>query len=95
MSRAESLPFEVGDAARKEEDLQREDAQFVTVTQDTRLESRWVDLRTPANQAIFSIQSAVCQVRTIYIAALPADMHPVQQLPWQLHLKSSIMRKCF
>lgn len=31
--------------------------------QDTRLEHRFVDLRTPANQAIFRLQSAVCQVR--------------------------------
>ncbi len=30
--------------------------------QDTRLEHRFVDLRTPANQAIFRLQSAVCQV---------------------------------
>lgn len=62
ISRAAPLPFELSDAARKEEDLQREDAQFVTVTQDTRLENRWIDLRTPVNQAIFRIQSAVCQV---------------------------------
>ena len=47
---------------RSEEELQREDAQFATVTQDTRLENRWIDLRTPVNQAIFKIQSAVCQV---------------------------------
>ena len=30
--------------------------------QDLRLEQRFVDLRTPANQAIFRLQSAVCQV---------------------------------
>ena len=63
VSRAAPLPFDLSDASRKEEDLQREDAQFVTVTQDTRLENRWMDLRTPVNQAIFRIQSAVCQVR--------------------------------
>ncbi|BDA46327.1 Aspartate-tRNA ligase, cytoplasmic [Coccomyxa sp. Obi] len=62
ISRAALLPFELSDAARKEEDLQREDAQFATVTQDTRLENRWIDLRTPVNQAIFRIQSAVCQL---------------------------------
>lgn len=28
---------------------------------DTRLDHRWIDLRTPANQAIFKIQSAVCK----------------------------------
>jgi aspartyl-tRNA synthetase len=62
ISRAANLPFDVGDAARREEDLQREDTKLVTVTQDTRLENRWIDLRTPANQAIFRVQSAVCQV---------------------------------
>lgn len=33
-----------------------------TVGQDTRLDNRVVDLRTPANQGIFRVQSAVCQV---------------------------------
>jgi aspartyl-tRNA synthetase len=47
---------------RSEEELAREDTQFATVTQDTRLENRWIDLRTPVNQAIFRVQSAVCQV---------------------------------
>jgi len=35
---------------------------LVTVGQDMRLNNRFLDLRTPANQAIFVIQSAVCQV---------------------------------
>lgn len=30
------------------------------MNQDTRLDNRVLDLRTPANQAIFRIQSAVC-----------------------------------
>lgn len=34
----------------------------LTCAQDLRLEQRFVDLRTPANQAIFRLQSAVCQV---------------------------------
>ena len=62
VSRADGLPFELADAMRSEEDLKREDAQFSTVQQDTRLENRWIDLRTPVNQAIFRVQSAVCQV---------------------------------
>lgn len=32
-----------------------------TVDQDLRLDIRHLDLRTPANQAIFRIQSSVCQ----------------------------------
>jgi len=35
---------------------------LVTVGQDNRLNNRFLDLRTPANQAIFKIQSGVCQV---------------------------------
>ena len=33
-----------------------------TVGQDNRLNCRFLDLRTPANQAIFKLQSVVCQV---------------------------------
>jgi len=35
---------------------------MATVGQDNRLNNRFLDLRTPANQAIFKIQSGVCQV---------------------------------
>lgn len=35
---------------------------FPSVGMDTRLNNRVLDLRTPANQAIFTIQSAVCQL---------------------------------
>ena len=33
----------------------------ITVGQDIRLDNRWLDLRTPANHAIFRLQSRVCQ----------------------------------
>ena len=33
----------------------------ITVGQDIRLDHRWLDLRTPANHAIFRLQSRVCQ----------------------------------
>ena len=33
------------------------------VGQDTRLDYRWIDLRTPANQAIMRISSGVCSGR--------------------------------
>lgn len=39
-----------------------------TVGQDIRLDNRFLDLRTPANQAIFRVQSAVGQVCTRCIA---------------------------
>jgi aspartyl-tRNA synthetase len=49
------LQAEVAAAAEKGEVLS-------TVSQDVRLDNRALDLRTPANQAIFKLQSAVCQV---------------------------------
>lgn len=36
------------------------------MSQDTRLNDRYIDLRTPANQAIFAVQAAVCQVRAYF-----------------------------
>ena len=36
------------------------DAKYVRVGLDTRLDNRWIDLRTPANQAIMRISSGVC-----------------------------------
>ena len=67
ISRAELLPFEVIDASRTEEEMARlaaasGDDKFVAVSQETRLDNRWIDLRTPAMQAAFRLQSAVCQV---------------------------------
>lgn len=65
VDRSESvLPFQMEDALRKynkdkkEED--QEDKQGACVRLKTRLDNRVIDLRTPTNQAIFRIQSAVC-----------------------------------
>lgn len=60
VSRASDLPFTIEDAGRSEEDAEK--TGLPTVSQDTALNYRWVDLRTPANQAIFRVQSAVCQL---------------------------------
>jgi aspartyl/asparaginyl-tRNA synthetase len=67
----QSLPFLMIDACRPDEkkesdvgaydeneEVKREDG-MVTVGQKTRLDYRWIDLRTPANQAIFRIESMV------------------------------------
>ena len=43
------LPLQIEDAGRKV----TEDGNFATVNQDTRLDNRVLDLRTPTNQAIF------------------------------------------
>jgi aspartyl-tRNA synthetase len=58
VSRAQDLPFLVEDAGRNEAEAAA--AGLPTVLQDTSLNFRWVDTRTPANQAIFRIQSGVC-----------------------------------
>ena len=74
VSRAASpLPFEVSDAARSARAIAEGAArgeQWNTVGQDTRLDARVVDLRTPANRAIFRLQSAVC---ALFREALAAD----------------------
>jgi aspartyl-tRNA synthetase len=65
ISRAGPLPFEVVDAARSEAEIAAAAARgeaLATVSQDVRLDNRAVDLRTPANQAIFRVQSAVSQL---------------------------------
>lgn len=65
VSRSQILPFEIADAARSQGDIDSAEAKgekMATVSQDTRLDNRFLDLRTPANQAIFKVQSAVCQL---------------------------------
>jgi aspartyl-tRNA synthetase len=65
---AAQLPLNLEDAARSERDFEKAEkdpqqgVQFVRVGQDTRLNNRVLDLRTPANQAIFRIQSQVSTV---------------------------------
>jgi aspartyl/asparaginyl-tRNA synthetase len=56
-----TLQAEVAAAAEKGEVLS-------TVSQDVRLDNRALDLRTPANQAIFKLQSAVCQVQISWLS---------------------------
>jgi aspartyl-tRNA synthetase len=59
------LPFSIEDAARREADVeasQLTDRPFPRLGQELRLNHRWVDLRVPANHAIFKLQSAVCQL---------------------------------
>lgn len=60
ISRAQDLPFQVDDAGRSAEEAAA--TGLPVVNQDTALNYRWVDTRTPANQAIFRIQSGVCQL---------------------------------
>jgi len=52
------LPLQIEDAARRISE--EEEGNFARVNQDTRLDNRILDLRTPTNQAIFRLQAGVC-----------------------------------
>lgn len=55
------LPLQVEDAARPESEEDSEGLN-IRVNQDTRLDNRILDLRTPANQAIYRLQAGVCSL---------------------------------
>ena len=67
ISRAEELPFIVDDAGRNEDYAKANSLPVVQA--DTCLNYRWLDMRTPANQAIFRIQSGVCQLFREYLSS--------------------------
>jgi len=52
------LPLQIEDAARRI--TEDDEGTFARVNQDTRLDNRVLDLRTPANQAIFRLEAGVC-----------------------------------
>ncbi len=54
------LPFQIEDASRP--DAAEENPDMPTVLMDNRLNYRWIDTRTAANQAIFRIQHGVSQL---------------------------------
>uniref|UniRef100_A0AAV1UME8 aspartate--tRNA ligase n=1 Tax=Peronospora matthiolae TaxID=2874970 RepID=A0AAV1UME8_9STRA len=56
------LPFQVEDAARSDAIVKAEGSTYVNVGLETRLNTRPLDLRTPANQCIMRIQAAVGQL---------------------------------
>jgi len=56
------LPLQIEDASRRVTAEEEKDGLSITVNQDTRLDNRVLDLRTPTNQAIFKIESGVCQL---------------------------------
>jgi aspartyl-tRNA synthetase len=62
---AGALPFELVDASRSDADVAaaaEKGELLAKVEQNVRLDNRALDLRTPASQAIFRVQSAVCQL---------------------------------
>jgi len=57
------LPFEIADAGRSEAEIVESEGTerpLPRIGQELRLNSRWIDLRVPANQAIMRTQSAIC-----------------------------------
>ncbi|CAH0513715.1 unnamed protein product [Peronospora belbahrii] len=56
------LPFQVEDAARSDIVVKAEGSTYVNVGLETRLNTRPLDLRTPANQCIMRIQAGVGQL---------------------------------
>ncbi|CAG9134677.1 unnamed protein product [Plutella xylostella] len=56
------LPLLLEDAARPVNEESDAEGLNIRVNQDTRLDNRVIDLRTPANQAIFRIEAAVCRL---------------------------------
>lgn len=60
ISRAASLmPLQVDDAMRPDSVYQAPNSQYVHPGKDTRLDHRVIDLRTPTNQAIMRVRSAI------------------------------------
>lgn len=55
------LPLQIEDASRPEK-KDDPDSLNIRVNQDTRLDNRVLDLRTPANQAIFRLEAGVCKL---------------------------------
>ncbi|KAL6269078.1 hypothetical protein ACE6H2_025989 [Prunus campanulata] len=69
VSRAPELSFNIEDAARSDAEIEialQAGEKLVRVNQDTRLNNRDLDLRTQANQGIFSIQSEVGNIGPVF-----------------------------
>nr|CAD7404617.1 unnamed protein product [Timema cristinae] len=56
------LPLLIEDASRPVKDDEDPEGLNIRVNQDTRLDNRVLDLRTPANQAIFRLEAGVCRL---------------------------------
>ncbi len=55
------LPLLIEDAMRPDEP-EGSEVQRHNVNQDTRLDNRVIDLRTPVNQAIYRVEAGVCKL---------------------------------
>lgn len=69
------LPLQIEDASRPVGEAD-ENALNIKVNQDTRLDNRVLDLRTPANQAIYRVEAGVCKLfRDILTAKGFVEIH--------------------
>ncbi|CAD7015293.1 unnamed protein product [Ceratitis capitata] len=69
------LPLQIEDASRPE-NADDPEGLNIRVNQDTRLDNRILDLRTPANQAIFRLEAGVCRLfRDILTAKGFTEIH--------------------
>ncbi|XP_005187397.1 aspartate--tRNA ligase, cytoplasmic isoform X2 [Musca domestica] len=69
------LPLQIEDASRPDNPDDTEGLN-IRVNQDTRLDNRVLDLRTPANQAIFRLEAGVCRLfRDILTAKGFTEIH--------------------
>jgi aspartyl-tRNA synthetase len=77
------LPFQIEDASRRPLQEGQEAKQGdIFVSQDSRLNNRHIDLRTPANHAIFRIQAKVCQYfRQYFIDRDFVEIHSPKIIP--------------
>lgn len=64
ISRSQLPPFSVEDASRPEDD----EGDFIRVSQPTRLDNRYIDLRVPSNQAIMRVSHWVCKLFRDYLS---------------------------
>lgn len=64
INEAELIPMQLDDLTRK---IDENEEDQITVSQNTRLNNRVIDLRTPTNQSIFKIQSKVCELFRNYL----------------------------
>jgi len=65
---APRLPLQIEDAMRRETE-DDEEGLNIKVNQDTRLDNRVLDLRTPTNHAIFRLEGGVCQLFRSYLSS--------------------------
>lgn len=94
------LPFQLEDASKPEPAhagsglaVSGEEDTVIRVGQDLRLNNRWLDMRTNANQGIFKISSAVCTFfRSFFLENAFVEIHSPKIIPGTSEGGSEIFR---